>query len=334
MVHYAQGVNYLYLFPFGVTRAGIIITFFFLLSGFGLFVGYQKRERIKFGEYLFKRSTRILPFYHLALLMMAVLLLAAGRFSITEFILSALCLQPWIPHYQHAINPPSWFIADLIFFYLAFPIIFSFIKKNSPDSTKLLGASLLLWIGSVLFLNKVLGGLPEGYYNFIDCFPLSHFPSFFMGICGAYFIVEKKKKGQAASRNSLFYTLFLLAVCSAIVFFHQGKVAEMIEERLPFEANLYAPICLLFIIQLSTARNYVTKILSHRFFGLLATISFPLYIFQAPIYSVYDYALSRIVELQPTPKFLLFFLLFMLFASLITAAESNFFKYLRERTSG
>jgi peptidoglycan/LPS O-acetylase OafA/YrhL len=325
-IHYGNKIENFYLFPNIITRGGSIITFFFILSGFGLFLGYQKQGTINLRQYFFKRTTRILPFYYMALLLMVLLLIISRRFSFTELFLSLLCIQSWFPHYQHSINPPGWFVANLLFFYCIFPIIFFSIKKATPNANILLFSSILLWIFSLLILNKLLSGYPATYHNYIDCFPISWFPSFYMGICGAYYVKSNTTKHYWISNNSTVYTIVILILCSLVMLLHQGEVAELIETKLPFEANLYAPIFLLMIIHLSTAQNYLTKILSFRFFMLLGAISYPLYIFQAPIHSIYSHLISKPMKMQPGPDFIFFLILFMLIASVLTIAENKIFR--------
>ena len=325
-IHYGNKIENFYLFPNIITRGGSIITFFFILSGFGLFWGYQKQGSINLRQYFIKRTTRILPFYYMALLLMVLLLVISGRFSFAEFFLSLLCIQSWVPNYQHSINPPGWFVADLLFFYCIFPLIFSGIAKIAPDAGKLLFSSILLWLAALLVLNSLLSYSPATYYNYIDCFPISWFPSFYMGICGAYYVKSNTMKNYWISNNSAVHTIVILILCSLIMLLHQGKTAELIETKLPFEANLYAPIFLLMIIHLSTAQNYLTKILSFRIFMLLGAISYPLYIFQAPIHSIYSHFISKPMKMEPGADFVLFLIVFMLIACLVTIAENRTFK--------
>jgi len=262
----------------------------------------------------------------MSLLMMALILLILGHFSFTEFFLSLFCIQSWFPYYQHSINPPGWFVADLLFFYCIFPIIFSRIIKKTPNADKLLFSSILLWIFSLIVHNKLLSSYSATYYNYIDCFPISWFCSFYMGICGAYYVTTNKTKNHLISNNSALYTLLILILCSLIMLIHQGEIAKLIETKLPFEANLYAPILLLMIIHLSMARNFLTKILSLQFFGLLGAISYPLFIFQDPIHNIYYHFISKPMNMQPGPDFVFFLILFMLFACVITIIENYTFK--------
>ncbi|MFC1845237.1 acyltransferase family protein [Thermodesulfobacteriota bacterium] len=325
-IHYGNKIENFYMFPNNITRGGSIITFFFILSGFGLFGGYQKQGGINLRQFFIKRTIRILPFYYLALLMMALILLISQRFYFTEFFLSLFCIQSWFPGYQHSINPPGWFVADLLFFYCLFPVIFFLIKKLAPSARKLLFSSILLWFFTLIIHNKQLAGYPATYYNYIDCFPISWFCSFFMGICGAYYVTNNETKSDLVNNNSILYTLLILILCSVIMLIHQGEVAELIETKLPFEANLYAPVFLILIINLSTARNSLTKLLSLRFFMLLGALSYPLYIFQTPIHTIYSHFISKPMKLHPEADFIFFLMIFMLFAWALTLFEKNIFK--------
>ena len=325
-IHYGRNIENIFLLPNIITRGGTIITFFFILSGFGLFLSYQKQGSINLRQYFIKRVIRILPFYYIALFMMALLLLIAGNFSFSKFFLAFFCIQSWFPGYQHSINPPGWFVADLLFFYCIFPIIFFRIMKKAPNAGKLLFSSILLWLAAVIVFNSLLSNYPEAYYNYIDCFPISWFCSFYMGICGAYFVKSAGKKIFWVSTNSTWYSALILILCALVFLIHQGKLAEIIETKLPFEANLYAPVLLLLIINLSTAQNYLTKILSSRLFMLLGVISYPLYIYQTPVHNLYSHFISTPLKLAPGADFVLFLLLLMLLAAVLSIFENITFK--------
>jgi peptidoglycan/LPS O-acetylase OafA/YrhL len=266
----------------------------------------------------------------MALLMMALMLLISGRFSITEFLLASLCLQPWLPNFQHSINPPGWFVADLLFFYSLFPLVFYFIKRNKPNAKILIVSSILLWILSLFIHNTILSGVSENYYNYIDCLPISWFCSFYMGICGAYYI-KSVENNRIVKNDSIIYTSILIVLCSLVIIVHQGEIAVKFENYMPFEANLYAPLLLLLIMHLSVSKNYITKILSIRFFALLATISYPLYIFQAPVHNGFSYISNRFLEFQPDVFFTIFIVFFLIFTGILSFMEIRLFNWLSDR---
>ena len=119
-------------------RAGSIIVFFYMLSGFVLFLGCQRKGSLDWSQYLLKRGISILPLYYIGFVVFLAILIYMDNFSLTGFLLALFCVQAWVPGYQHYINPPSWFVSGLLFFYVIFPLLFARIRKTSPDAGKLL----------------------------------------------------------------------------------------------------------------------------------------------------------------------------------------------------
>lgn len=154
---------------------GPLVTFFYILSGYGMFLGNQKYDRINLRQYFTKRATRILPFYYVALFMMVLFLIISSRFSFTGLFLSLFCIQSWFPNYQHTMNPPAWFISNLLFFYLVFPAIHFLIKKYSIDGVRLLFSGMFLWLFTLLVHNVIMTKSPAVYNDYIETFPLFHY---------------------------------------------------------------------------------------------------------------------------------------------------------------
>jgi len=311
---------------------GPLVTFFYILSGYGMFLGNKKHDRLDLRQYFIRRATRILPFYYLALLMMVLMLLITGRFSFTGFFLSLLCIQSWFPNYQFSINPPAWFVANVIFFYCVFPAIHSFIKKKKPDTTRLLFSGLFLWLFTLIIHNVTIANFSVAYSDYIEIFPLFHLSSFYLGVCGAYFIAESKiRKKYSDINDAMPYSLFLFAFCSLVHLIHPEVLTDIIGIKMPVESNWYAPVSLFLIIHLSTARNHLTKILSLRFFGLLAIISYPVYIFQAPLHGIYVHFIGRLLDIHPGADTAVFLVFAMLIAFVLNKIEATAFKRIYKR---
>jgi len=273
--------------------------------------------------------------------MMTLILLVSNRFSFTEFFLSFFCIQTWFPGFQHTMNSPGWFVANLMFFYCIFPFIFFFIKNHAPDPGKLLFGSILLWVFTLIVLHNLLNpelfsGSHAPEITYLESFPLAHFSSFYMGICGAYLLKANGMRNHLVSNfQSIWHTLFLFVLFGlfTIVIYNQTELAAYFKIKVPSGGGMIlpAPILLLLIINLSTAKNYLTKIFSLRFFCLLGTISYPLYILQKPIYGIYEYFLVKPLKIPPKIDFVLYLMLFILLASVLTIIENITLKRLYKK---
>jgi len=132
--HFGQKIEYYQQVPVIFKAGPQMVTFFFVLSGFVLFLGYQGRELV-FRQYFLKRAIKILPLYFLAFLMSVVFRTLSGHLSFAEFLLNLLCLQSWFPH-PLSLNFTSWFVSDLLFFYCVFPPILFVLKKQDQMAGK------------------------------------------------------------------------------------------------------------------------------------------------------------------------------------------------------
>ena len=111
------------------------VAFFFMLSGFVLSVGYA--EKIHQG--LFRQREfclrQLLKFYPLHLATFLLMTLLDARLGmVSEWYKQVLCLllvQSWIPDesFFFVANGPSWFLADMVFFYLVFRLLFRWLTS-------------------------------------------------------------------------------------------------------------------------------------------------------------------------------------------------------------
>jgi peptidoglycan/LPS O-acetylase OafA/YrhL len=316
-------------------RAGSIIIFFYMLSGFVLFLNYQRKGEIDLKQYVVKRSMGILPLYYVAFSMFAAILIYMGQFSYSGFFAALLGVQAWIPGYQHYVNPPSWFVSGLLFFYCVFPLLFFHITKNRYSGRKLLFSSMFLWLMTIVILNVGFNpgsysGLFSNYSAFINSFPLANFCSFYMGVCGAYYI--SNGGGERLPENgprSVLSTLFVLVLFFLSLTIHYDKnVSDFMKRFLPYEAGLYAPIVLLLILNLSIQKNFLTKIFSAKIFIFLGSISYALYILQAPLHSIYLKIFSSHFNFSANESAAIFIIIMIAVSSVLSVFESKTIKKL------
>jgi peptidoglycan/LPS O-acetylase OafA/YrhL len=331
--HFGQKTEYYQRVP-AIFKAGPeMVTFFFVLSGFILFFGYQHRELVSLRQYFMKRAIRILPLYYVAFLLAAVLRVVAGKFSFSEFFINLFCLQSWFVS-PISFNFTSWFVSDLLFFYCLFPFILSFLKKRKPDPAHMIAASLLLWAVTQGILTKLLNsdfyvGYPSYSHDLLFYFPLSHFCSFFMGICGAYCIRKYDLRTRRGEVVSFLITFFLLCSVAVLIQFLPVFTRKMGFE-LPFYSSLYAPVFLAVILNITLSRNPLLRILSWPRFVFLGSLSYALYIIQAPMDELYQYIIPGIFIVPPGLKFLIFFILLLSVSALLISLEKSIIRRINQ----
>lgn len=103
------------------------VAFFMMLSGFVMTAGYEQclqSSHISSATFALKRMAKVYPL-HLLFFVLALLLydyVFDGGTLINAAINLAL-LQSWVPGGTFTFNAVSWFLSDLLFFYLLFPSI-------------------------------------------------------------------------------------------------------------------------------------------------------------------------------------------------------------------
>lgn len=320
--HFGQKIEFYPQVPAVFKSGSLMVTFFFVLSGFVLVLGYHQRP-LNWRQYWTKRAIKILPLYLLALLLSAGFSALAGHLTAADFILNLFCLQSWFPG-PLAINFASWFVSVLLFCYCLFPPILFFLQQKRPDGRLMLAVSLLLWVITQLILIRLLNsdfytGYPSWSHDLIYYFPLSHFCSFFIGICGAYYLQTCSYQAKQGSMWSLLTTLALFGAVALLVQL-QPQLVQLLGLKLPFAASFYAPVMLLVLWHLTCSSNPLLHILSWPKFALWGEMSYGLFILQAPMDTLYKYLIPDL-SMEPGIYFMLLFILLAATVFLLIVVE-------------
>ena len=105
------------------------VSFFFMLSGF--IISYAYATKVEKGTFQHKRFLvrQLLKFYPLHVLTFIIMVVLDARlghfFSWDKLLANLLLLQSWVPsdEFYFVANGLSWFLSDLVFFYLMFPVV-------------------------------------------------------------------------------------------------------------------------------------------------------------------------------------------------------------------
>lgn len=162
------------------------VGFFYMLSGFVLFVNYHQKSEISKTKFFRARFSRVYPVYLLGLLWMVYFSAPSPQlwdqaFAV-RFFSQLLALQSWYPPEACQLNCPGWSISNEVFFYALFPLLLPLFRKPlSCPCLLLVGTAcwLVTLIAPTLALH--LGGsvplLQWATYN-----PLSNLALFVLGL--------------------------------------------------------------------------------------------------------------------------------------------------------
>lgn len=323
--HFGKKIEWYPQVPDVFKSGSLMVTFFFVLSGYSLYSGYCQRE-FNFWSYLRKRAVKILPLYYLAFVLMVFFQASSGQLTASEFVLNLFGLQAWFPQ-PLSLNFTSWFVSALLFFYAIFPAIVSYLRKSKPESSHLFLVSMILWgitqISLILLVNsRVYATCSSRLVDVICYFPLSHFCSFFMGICGAYAVATRRCQARTGD-ICMTVTTLILFLFTAFMVQTQPQLERLVGFDLPFSASWNAPLILLLMLHLISCQNPLLKILSSPRWRIWGELSYALFILQAPIDWLYNYALPNNVSLEPAARFFFFFSFLMTLSFMAMIAEKR-----------
>jgi peptidoglycan/LPS O-acetylase OafA/YrhL len=315
--HYGRGMD---LAPLAILSGPQMVTFFFVLSGFVLSVGYYSRPPSLKAFYL-ARAARILPAYLLAL---ALFWHLSGNSKETTgsipLFLHLTFLQSWFPAYATTLNVPAWSLSVEVFFYVTFPILLFLIRRWNASTRWLFSMAVATWLGTQLLLvylfnSGCFGASKSICHDLIMYFPLFHFCSFVLGVAGGCALIEiRSAQGQRRGMLVPILTTFLSIV---LLLQRPDAYVKPLGLTIPLEASFYGPVFLMFILAIALANNWLTRVLSLPPLTLLGNASYALYILQVPVHKAYGEYVGSRFNLSDLQEFI-FYLALLILVSFVT----------------
>jgi peptidoglycan/LPS O-acetylase OafA/YrhL len=298
-----------------------MVTFFFVLSGYSLMLGYYAKTEFSAREYWTNRVVRILPVYLIGIVLALIVNPFVGKeFTLTGLLLHLVFAHALVPPYPLSINGPAWFMSVVVVFYALFPVILSAVRKYKPRPGLFFAAVLLLWAVTQAVLSHLLDsgfyqGFPSASHDLIYYFPLVHLSSFLMGVSAAYAVMTDKRCRLSGASSVVVFLTSLAAVAFAIE--KQAVITRLIHHGLPFGSSFYAPFFLFLILSCSMMKGRSARFLSLPLFRVLGEISFAVYMLQIPVRGITVYLLDGL-PLSYDIRMLLFLLVLIALGFLLT----------------
>lgn len=318
--HFGKNTEIVKYAKFFVLAGPMMVTFFFVLSGFVLMVAHYNKNKETLKNYYVARIARIIPVYMLALFLSSYLFYNQGNNNITAFLLSVTFLQSWFPPYPISLNGPAWSLSVEVFFYLIFPFILFVIKRSCISCKNFVILTLLFYFFTqaiLLILSiKFYSGFPSISHDLIFYFPLSHCCSFFLGVSGGYVY---SRHMEQFNRAGLFPFIIIIATffVSYITLKNSHDISGIARLPLAYESSFYSLLFVLLILSVAYSKSILTKLLSMPFFVLLGESSYALYILQKPIYAIYNKYMASHFALSSDGHFYVFIFSHILISILV-----------------
>ena len=200
------------------------VAFFFVLGGFSMTLGYKEKvlsTDFSYKQYITRRCIKFYPLHWLCLLAgLPFALIAYNVWQIPLFFVNATLLQSWIPikDVYFSYNAVSWYLADTLFFALAFPFVIRWIVRASLRGRIFKGLLFVL-----LYVSVVLLVPQQMQHAILYINPCIRLTDFIFGIYIALLYLWLKEKpakwwnGTFISQLLVFSLVALLVVESCIL---------------------------------------------------------------------------------------------------------------------
>ena len=272
------------------------VSFFFMLSGFVLSLAYG--EKVADGTFRMRPFVlrQLLKFYPLHLLMLIAFVVLDARleryYDWQHLLPNILLLQSWIPceEYYFVANGSSWFLCNIVFFYLVFGYAYRLLNRLSITYLLVFGVAVL---GGYILLAF---SIPVELVNSIlYASPATRLIDFCMGIllCRLYrsnIGCEWGRRIKESSYTALTFREICLVAMLAASFF----AYELLTIRLRCAAFfwLVIPPILLFFAVSDRQGGRITSILHHPVLLWCGSISLEIYLVHMLVFRIVDSFLS------------------------------------------
>lgn len=308
--HYGRETALYGKLPSVLAAGSIVVTFFFVLSGFVIAITNVDRP-LEVGKFYLNRVGRIFPVYFLAL--MLYMSAFDSPMAVPEYWYSVAMVQTWVYPYSLALNAPGWSISVEMFFYFIAPgMIFLAGRRFGMHWGWWLSFAFVLWVVTQFILASLNRppfnpGYPSLGNDIISYLPVSHLCSFVCGFAGG--IAYKQGCLQnLKERDKVLLLLLSLWFCWYVS--KSGfRLNAFFELRFAYGSSFYAVVFLPIIYFSALANRLVSKVIAFPLMVFLGEASYSLYILQMPVHVYYERYISNLIPMEAEQKFWLFFVI-------------------------
>jgi peptidoglycan/LPS O-acetylase OafA/YrhL len=264
-------------FSYFFKKSYIGVSFFYILSGYVIYIAYSHRPNITIGSFYFKRFKRIYPLYFLALVLLLIYYIILPKtIQITDLFLQTLAVQSWVPSRTLHFNTPGWSISVEFFFYATFPLLANYVypKLSLKQKTIVIGAIWLFTQFLIAFYEKFEifnSNKTINHAQFLNL-PIMHLNQFLVGNLAAMYYLKYLKDRKVN------YDLVIIAITALLVVNMYFFVNPSSNNGIM--AIIFVPL----ILFCSMNTGVITKLSVWKPFVFLGEISYGVYILQSPVF--------------------------------------------------
>ncbi len=277
------------------------VELFFFLSGFILTYTNCKTAPVPAGRFYLLRFARIYPVYVVGLALFFPAILAnLAKIHVSAWAVwsrvaiygtaAGLLIQAWVPKWSLAWNGPGWSLSAEAFFYAVFPAALRRIRGTTLGTLLLVWPALWAWSAIPVLLYAHLPPDIEKLYwvrDMLEFDPLLRLPEFLGGMVAAAVLLSMKCQRLPGADPGAAIMLAIIGMTDVYASHAVGKVLFFAE----FPA---------FLLLLSLADGFFSRLLSARPLVLLGGASYSIYILHVPLHYFFARATNPVPIGQPT----------------------------------
>jgi len=293
-------------FPGVLVSGPEMVTFFFVLSGFVMWIAHHDKD-MPLSRYYWSRVTRIMPVYLLALALTVLSFLRHGReLDPVALGLNLTLLQSWFSPYPSTLNTPAWSLSVEAFFYVSFPFLLLYVHRKALSAGRIAAIALLLWVLTHAWSTAVLNSGryesdPVFFQDMIYFFPPSHLCSFLFGMAGARLLLERRD--EFSGRAGFLWAALAAGVAVVLILNNRDGIEKALGLQFAYGSSLLSPLFVVFITGLALGHSRFTAFLGAGPLKLLGEASYSLYILQFPMHGLYKRFIGPHLDLGPLAEF-------------------------------
>lgn len=288
-------------------------TFFFVLGGFSMALGYKDRVcqfDFSYRKYLTRRIIKFYPLHWMCLLAaVPFIMMSFNMKQVPVFLINAALLQTLIPikEIYFSFNAVSWYLADTMIFAIVFPFVFKWINSKSKSGRFIIAVSIaILYVIMAVFL-------PNDYrHAFLYISPFVRITDFIFGIFLALGYLKFQESGNKEKlRNGTVYQVMVLVFVALLLV---ESVALPSTYRIM--APVYWPLVAITVLLASLSdRNGGGILLENKIFQKLGELSFTIFLTHQLIIRYNSILFEKILHLDKNIIFVIFTLLLTIVVS-------------------
>lgn len=257
------------IYPGGGSMA---TTFFFVLSGFSLTLGYKDKvmnKEFSYLSYLKRRFIKFYPLHWITLIINIPLLFLSSLdyWLIPVFFINAALLHSLIPikEVYFSFNAVSWFLSDILLFALLFPFVLKYIvNMNSTNRLKLSLIIMTIYMGIIFIVPSSL------HHAIFYISPFVRITDFILGIILSLFFLDNIIKKDIPLSHHFYFIILVLCIILLII------ESCLLGPKLELFAPLYWPIIAAIIIL--AAKSGEPHFVGSLYFDKLGEVSFTFFL--------------------------------------------------------